>query len=140
MQRGRLLLLAQDASEVPLLSALTQSAIVRSADIAYDRRARRLVLMLSRYRWEAPGTRVRTALRIESVTSVRRRGGPAWSDRGSDDPGVTMLELLAFTFDDGFLTLDFAGGAALRVAVECPDLALEDLSPPWRAGREPRHG
>ncbi len=139
MRDNRLLLLAQDADEVPLLSALSQSAIVRPADIVWDRRARRLVLLLSRYRWEAPGTRVRTALRFESVTGVRRRGWPAWSDRGAGDPGQTMLELLAFTFDDGFVTFDFAGGAALRVAVECPDLILEDLSPPWRAGRTPRH-
>ena len=139
MKDDRLLLLAQEPDEVPLLSALSQSAILRPADIAYDRRARRLVLMLSRYRWEAPGTRVRTALRIESVTAVRRRNWPAWSDSNAHDPGVTMLELLAFTFEDGFITLDFAGGAALRVAVECPDLILEDLSPPWRAARTPKH-
>ncbi len=139
MKDDRLLLLAQDEGEVPLLSALTQSAILRAGDIAYDRRARRLVLMLSRYRWEAPGTRVRAALRIESVTGVRRRGWPAWSDSDPHDPGQTMLELLAFTFEDGFVTLDFAGGAALRVGVECPDLILEDVSAPWRAGRTPRH-
>ncbi len=57
---SRLLLLAQEADEVQMISALVQDAIVHPAEIAYDRRARRLVLLLDRYRWEAGDrTRVR---------------------------------------------------------------------------------
>lgn len=134
----RLLLLAQEADEVPLLSALLQSATLRPGDIAYDARARRLVLLVNRYRWEAPATRtrVRSALRIESVLSVQRR---AWPDRQPHDPGTTVLELLAFTLADDMLTLNFAAGPALRVRVECPDILLEDVSGPWAATSEPRH-
>lgn len=124
-------LLAHDADEVPTISALVQSAAVRVADIAYDGRARRVVLLLSRYRWEGNDrTRVRSALRIESVVGVTRRQWPAPD---------TVLELLALTLADDVLTLAFAGGATLRVMVECPDLTLEDLSAPWPASREPRH-
>jgi hypothetical protein len=134
---GRLLLLAHDADEVPLISALVQDAIVRPADIAYDRRARRLVLLIDRYRWEANDrTRVRSALRIESVTRVQRRG---WCDFNATDPGTTVLDLLAFTLDDDVLTIAFAAGPTLRVATECVDIILEDLSPPWSATREPSH-
>ena len=134
----RLLLLAQEAAEVPLLSALVQSATLRLPDIAYDARARRLVLLVNRYRWEDPTTRtrVRSALRIESVLSVQRR---SWPNQTPGDPGVTVLELLAFTLDADTLTLTFAGGAALRVTVEVPDLVLEDVSGPWAAGSEPRY-
>lgn len=133
----RLLLLAQEPDEVPLLSALTQSAVLRVSEIAFDRRARRLVLLLRRYRWEAGDqTRVESALRFESVTAVQRRGWP-------DDIGAqaeTVLELLAFSFADGVITADFGGGAALRIAVECVDMVLEDMSGPWRASGEPRYG
>lgn len=133
----RLLLLAQEADEVPLISALVQDAILRPADVAYDRRARRLVLLLDRYRWEANNrTRVRSALRIESVTRVQRRG---WTDFGAHDPGITILELLAFIVEDDVLTIAFAAGPTLRVSTECVDIILEDLSPPWRATRKPEH-
>ncbi len=137
MDDSRLLLLAQDAAEVPLISALVQDAILRPADVAYDRRARRLVLLLDRYRWEANDTtRVRSALRIESVTRVQRRG---WTDFNASDPGITVLDLLAFVVEGDVLTIAFAAGATLRIATECVDVILEDLSPPWTAGRAPSH-
>ena len=131
MADAPLRLLAHEADEVPTISALVQSAAVRVADIAYEGRTRRVVLLLSRYRWEANDrTRVRSALRIDSVVGVTRRNWPS---------ADAVLELLALTLADEVLTLAFAGGATLRVTVECPDLTLEDLSAPWPASREPRH-
>ncbi len=128
---AELRLLAQEAEDVPALSALVQSAAVRADEIAYDRKARRLVLMLSRYRWEADDkTRVRAALRIECVTAVQRKAWPA---------GEAVLELLAVTLEADSLLLSFAAGPTLRATVECPDLALEDLTEPWPAIREPQH-
>jgi hypothetical protein len=35
--------------------------------------------------------------------------------------------------------LSFAGGADLRVEVECLDAVLADLSKPWSTTRAPRH-
>ncbi len=134
---SRLLLLAQEADEVPLISALVQDAIVHPAEIGYDRRARRLVLLIDRYRWEAGDrSRVRSALRIESVTRVQRRG---WTDTASHDPAITVLDLLAFVVEDDVLTITFAAGATLRVEIECVDVILEDISAPWLAGSEPCH-
>lgn len=137
MDDSRLLLLAQDADEVQLISALVQDAIVHPGDIAYDRRARRLVLLIDRYRWEAQNTtRVRSALRIESVTRVQRRG---WTDFNAHDPGITILNLLAFMVEGSVLTIAFAAGPTLRIETECVDIILEDLSPPWLAASEPSH-
>ena len=131
----RLLLLAQDADEVPLLSALTQSAIVRVPDVAWDRRGRRVVMLLNRYRWEANDrTRVRSALRIQNVVSAQRRN---WPDANTLDPGITILELLAFTLEDLTCTLTFAAGASLRLHLECVDMVLEDISGPWHASGVP---
>ncbi|UAJ11258.1 DUF2948 family protein [Glacieibacterium megasporae] len=134
---SRLLLLAQEADVLPLISALVQDAIVHPAEIAYDRRARRLVLLLDRYRWEAGDrTRVRSALRIESVTRVQRRG---WSAAGPHDPDIAVLDLLAFLIEGDILTIAFAAGPTLRIETECVDIILEDISPPWLAGSEPMH-
>lgn len=129
---GPLRLLAQDADDLAPLSALVQDAIVQTGDIAFDRRGRRLVLMFSRYRWEARDrTRVRAALRIESVEAVHSLAWPA--------DVATPIELLALSYGDGALQLAFAGGATLRAAVECVDIVLEDISSPWPARRTPRH-
>lgn len=129
----RLLLLAQDAAEVPLISALMQDATVLGGDIAYDARARRLVLLANRYRWEAgTPTRVRAALRIEGVLRVQRRG---WSAVGAD----AVLDLLALTVADAALTLSFAAGPTIRVEIECVELLLEDIGRPHAAARTPAH-
>lgn len=131
----RLLLLANDAAEVPLVSALVQDAVVHTADFAWSAKARRLVLLVNRFRWEAgDATRVRCALRVEGVTRLQRRHWPH---------GDTALALLAITLDElvdrPVLTFAFAAGPTLRVEVECLDLILEDMSEPWPASREPAH-
>ncbi len=127
----RLRLLAADEADLETVSALMQDAAVKTADIGYDRRARRLVLIANRYRWEARGkSRVRCALRIESLTAVRRRNWPA---------ADTVLDLLAIRWADGGIEIDFAGGAALRAEAECVDVELHDLTGPWGTKRTPRH-
>lgn len=128
----RLLLLAQEPSEVPVLSALLQDAVVPLEQLVYDARGRRLVLLASRYRWEAGDrSRVRSAVRIDSVLGAQRRGWPA-------DP-TAMLSLLAVTADGGTVTLQFSGSASIRLTVECIDMVLEDVTSPWPAVGEPAH-
>lgn len=128
---ARLLLLADTVDDVPLISALVQDAVVHAADIAWEPKARRLVLLLNRFRWEAgDATRIRTALRLENVTRLQRRGWPH---------GDAILALLAITVDADAITLSFAVGPTLRAEIECVDLILEDMSEPWPALRQPHH-
>lgn len=128
----RLALLAADDADLAAISALVQDMAVRAADIGFDRRARRLLLIGNRYRWEARDrTRVRAAIRIDGVTALERRHWPRLP--------ATVLALLALRREEGRLLLDFASGPALRVGVEAIDLMLEDLSGPWRARAVPRH-
>lgn len=137
----RLLLLAQDAAELPLLSSLLQDATVRPIDIAWEARGHRLVMLVGRYRWEQHDqSRIRTALRIDHVLRVERRGWPVPpATAGAHDPTHTVLALLAMTLDGDLLTLDFSGGASLRLTLEVVDVTLEDLSAPWAARSQPRH-
>ncbi len=133
MNDERLTLLGQSADDIPAISALLQDATLRNADLGFDRRGRRLVLLVNRYRHEAGGgSRARCALRIEAVAAVQRRHWPS-------DPAA-VLALLAVTLNGDYLTLDFCGGAALRARIEVPELLLEDLARPWPTARVPRHG
>ncbi len=132
MQDERLTLIGQSAEDLPALSALLQDATLRVVDVGFDRKARRLVLMLNRYRWEsATRSRVRCALRLETVTAVQRQGWPTAPD--------AVLDLLSLTQDGDWLILTFAAGAALRARVEVIEVVLEDVSAPWETGREPSH-
>lgn len=132
MEDNRLLLLAQEPAEVPLVSALLQDAVVPAGEIRFEARARRLALLASRYRWEVKDkTRVRCGLRIGGVLRAERRGWPASPD--------AMLSLLSIAAEGETLTLTFSGTASVRLTVECIDIVVEDLSAPWPAQRAPRH-
>jgi hypothetical protein len=125
-------LIGQDADDLPALSALLQDATLRAVDVAFDARGRRLVALVNRYRREAGGgSRVRAALRIETVAAVQRQGWPGDRD--------AVLALLALTLADNWLILTFAGAAALRMRIEVVEVLLEDLTDPWPTSREPRH-
>ena len=132
MKDERLTLLGKGPEDLPAMSALLQDATLRAPDIAWDRRARRLALLVNRYRWEAGGgSRVRCALRIETVEAVQRQKWPA-------DPEA-VLALLSLAQDGDYLVLTFAAGAAIRTKVEVVEVVLEDIAAPWATGRMPQH-
>ncbi len=128
----RLTLLGQEADDLPAISALLQDATLRAPDIAFDARARRLVLLVNRYRHEsATPSRVRSALRIETSLAVQRQRWPA-----NDE---VVLSLLSLTQQDDWLHIAFSGGISLRARVEVIEIVLEDLAAPWPTTRIPRH-
>lgn len=129
-----LLLRAEDAEDLRILSACVQDMAVKPVDVGWLPRHRRLVLIGNRYRWEAKApTRVRSALRFDGVLRVERREWP--------EEGHAVLPLLAVTAEeDSILLLRFGGGTALRLHVEAVDITLEDLSGPWGAVQQPDHG
>ena len=128
-----LLLRAEDAEDLRILSACVQDMTVKPVDVAWLPRQRRLVLIGNRYRWEAKApTRVRCALRFDGVLRVARREWP--------EEAHAVLPLLAVTLDaEGAVLLQFGGGTGLRLQVEALDGTLEDLSGPWGTQAVPEH-
>ena len=132
----------EDADDVKVVSAALQDAIAKVGDISYEADSRRLTIALNRFCWETPqragaGQRIRAALQIGSILAVQAR-------RIRREPKDAVVQLLALDFTPaeppgGQLLLSFAGGADLRVEVECLDAVLADLSPPWPTPRAPRH-
>ena len=135
-------LLAEDAEDLAVISAALQDAIAKVGDIAYEPAARLLTIALNRYRWEDEagrrgGQRVRSALQFGGVLAVKAR-------RLKRDPKDAVVELLTIDFKPGEapggeVLLSFAGDADLRIAVECLDAVLADVSRPWSTPRAPRH-
>ena len=143
-------LIALDAEGLAVVSAHVQDAVVRVGDMAYLPRENRFAAIVNRFDWlgavTAPtadgklqGERRRTGLRFERVNSARLTG--ITLARKND-----FLSLLAVTFeaageDDpaGRIRLDFAGGAAIELSVECIEAELKDLGAAWRTKRVPSH-
>jgi hypothetical protein len=123
---------AQDEEDAAIVSALLQDACVKPAEVHYDAKARRVVILAHRFCWECETPqRVHAALRIENVTKARRRGWP--------DAPAPALELLGLVFDSSGITLAFAGGTEIELEVEVLDLILEDLDQPAAAPSVPHH-
>lgn len=136
-------LIALDDEDLQVISAHVQDAVVRVGDMGYARRDRRFALLMNRYDWQAesgrrPGLRKRAALHFDAVRSVASAGFDTEARDG-------VLELLAITFtplDDspaGTVELAFAGGATVRLEVECLEARLADLGAAWAARHKPQH-
>jgi hypothetical protein len=141
-------LVAQDAEDLKVLSALVQDAVLPVTELAYDARRRRFALLLNRFRWEDRDQaersrrgyeRVRSLLVVEDVRKVQISG----IDRTEK---ALVLSLLSMSFEPGTdaggrLVLTFAGDGALALEVEALDLRLDDVTRPYRApsGKAPQH-
>ena len=138
---GPLRLMALDAEDLGVISALMQDAVLSGADMRWDAKGRRFDLLVNRFRWEngtrAP-ERVRAVLTVDCVLGVSSDG----ITRGGD----AVLSLLGIAFEhgeepSGALVLRFAGDGAIRLKVEAVEVRLSDVTRPYAApsGRVPRH-
>ena len=134
-------LVALDEDDLAILSAHLQDALVSVAELAYLPRERRFALVGKRYDWvkAAKGECERCAvgLHFECVLSVARTGFA----QGETD---RVLHLLAIVFEPGDMpggtvVLTFAGGAAVRLTVECLEAQLSDLGERFPCDKPPPH-
>ena len=104
--------------------------------MTYLRAQRRFVLLFDRYCWEAsapelretgglPPSIVRCGMHFDGVTAVATQGlDAALRDQGLDLLTIICRRQAAGAFEVHLL---FAGGADLRLGVECIDAGLADL-------------
>lgn len=141
-------LVAQDAEDLKIISALLQDAVLPVTELKLDAKRRRFALMLNRFRWEDRDQaehvgrsyeRVRSVLVVEDVRKVQSMG----IDRADKD---LVLSLLSMSFEPGLdgtgrLILTLAGDGAVALDVEALDVRLDDVTRPYRApsGKIPSH-
>ena len=136
-----------DQEDMKVASAHLQDALLRVGDIAYLPRNRRIALSANRFCWEDVAgdvlrkgkitRRVNCGFHFDHVTGV------AAQNVDQSDPEA-LLYLLTMEFkptDDvsGEVKLTFAGGAALRISVECLEGAMADRGEPWLTDNQPKH-
>ncbi len=134
-------LFAFDADDLGIVSAHLQDAVVKASDLAFIAKTRQFAFICNRFDWAAAEDgdrqRRRTGVRFERVSAVSAKGVP----KGAD----TVLNLLALRFQPsdepaGTIELVFAGGAGMKLTVECIEAAMDDLGPMWATERTPEHG
>ena len=139
---------AMDPDDLPVISALVQDAVLPVTEIRWDRAARRLVLLVNRFRWEdraaaeARGRgyeRVRSLLVIGDVMGVATQG----VDRTDRDLVLSILSMAWEPAQDGTgrVVLLLAGDGAIAASTECLDVTLKDVTRPYLApsGKVPGH-
>lgn len=133
---------ALDADDLKVLAALLQDAVFPLPEMRFDRRRRRFAVLLNRFRWERdarPPERVQSLLIVSDVMAAATQG----LDLSERDTVLSLLSLAFTPGADGTGTLDLllAGDGAVRLSVECLDLALRDVTRPYVApsGKVPSH-
>lgn len=143
---------AIDQLDLSVISAHLQDAVTRIADMGFDPKRRRFAILFNRFMWEdieddrkngakpdknAPFRRVSSALHFDGVIRVQTSGMRLTNKEA-------VAELLALKFEPstelaGAMALTFAGGATLKLHVECVDVWLSDISAPWPTTLRPDH-
>lgn len=145
MAEGReLRLIAEDASDLEVISSAVQDAVLKAENIKFDRKRRRLTLEVNRFQWEeasgkrGPQARVRSILAFDSVLSVKTRAV------SKADPDM-VYALLSLSFDPaneppgGKISILFSGDGELALEVETIDVTLLDSSYEWATRHRPDH-
>ena len=139
----QLKLVALDEQDLQIVSAHVQDAVLKVGEMVFLPGQKRFALAISRFVWEK---KQRLFARSDERRLPRsfRQGAvghapPASAPERKDD----VLELLAIRFQAGdapagHVELVFAGGATVRLEVECIEARLADLGPAWQARRPPR--
>lgn len=131
-------LLAADAADLSIMSAAVQDAIIRVGDLRYDPVGRAVSVRMSRFRHEdKTPSRIQAGLRIDGVMRLQSTG----IDRSNSDAYAVVLGMTFEEIDapEGLLTLNLAGGGALRLTVECLDLMLADVGEARATPHTPDH-
>ncbi|MEL6766151.1 MAG: DUF2948 family protein [Pseudomonadota bacterium] len=142
---------AETDEDLAVISSLVQDAVARATEVTWMRKKRRLVVLLNRFRWEdaeaaerqkRPFERVRSALTIEGVSSVRAKG-LAPSAEAAAEQVVALLSLAFEPGEDaaGRLIVACADQVTFAAEVEMLEVTLGDLTRPWeaQAAQAPKH-
>lgn len=139
---GPLKLVAHDAEDLAIISALIQDAVLPSSEIKWEKSRRRFAMLLNRFRWEDKvkvPERVQSVLMVEDVSHVGAQG----LDPTARDLVYALLSLKWEAGEDGTgnLMLTLAGDGVINLSVDCINLSLNDVTRAYKAvtGKVPHH-
>ena len=137
-------LIALDDQDLSIVSAHVQDAVMKVSDLEYLPAAKRFVLTMNRFVWEAKtGLFRRHNERRQAVLHFDRVLGVKTNGIARNKP-AEILSLLAISFIEiskpaGIVELIFSGGGTIMLDVECIEARLADVGGAWEATSRPVH-
>ncbi|RWP13295.1 DUF2948 family protein [Mesorhizobium sp.] len=137
-------LIALDDQDLSIVSAHVQDAVLKVSDLEFMPAAKRFLLTMNRFVWEAKSGLFRQHNeRRQAVLHFDRVLGAKTSGIDRDKP-AEVLSLLAISFIEiskpaGIVELIFSGGGAIMLDVECIEARLADIGGAWEATSRPIH-
>lgn len=135
-------LIAADAEDLQVISALVQDCVFPASEILWQGSQRRFALLINRFRWEGKtrsAERVQSVLTFEDTLKVASLG----IARSEKDMVLSLLSLDWDPTEDGAgrIVITLAGDGNIALDVECINVALRDvtLSYPAISGKAPQH-
>jgi hypothetical protein len=132
-------LTAADEADLAVISAQMQDALLKRADLRFDKKRRRFACVVNRFAWDATPAkqRRRAGLHFDDVLAVKSFG----LEKANAD---AVLSLLAITFLKseglaGTITLNFSAGIQIKLEVSCVNATLADLGGTWGTDFVPKH-
>jgi hypothetical protein len=137
-------LIALDDQDLSIVSAHVQDAVMKVSDLEYLPAAKRFVLTMNRFVWEAKSglfrqhnERRQSVLHFDRVLCAKTSGVPR-------DKPAEVLSLLAISFvpiskPAGIVELVFSAGGTIMLDVECIEARLADIGGAWEATSRPVH-
>ncbi len=139
---------ALDTEDLQVLAALAQDAVFPSAEMRWDRKARRFAILLNRFRWEDAERaqkrgraveRVQSVLSVEDVLRVQSQG----VDPADTETVYSLLSIGFVASEDGMgrVEMTLAGDGVIGIEVEALEVLLRDVTRPYAApsGKVPGH-
>ena len=145
----RLKLIAFDDEDLGIIAAHVQDAVLKTGELQFDPANKRFIIELNRFVWETANPiaatksyeRRKTILHFERVNNVQ-------SLALNQKQGDAVLSLLTLRYlndqegnsnPEGIIEIIFAGGATLRLSVECIEAQLTDMAGAWETNSLPIH-
>jgi hypothetical protein len=137
-------LIALDDQDLSIVSAHVQDAVMRVSDLEYLPAAKRFVLTMNRFVWEAKSglfrqhnERRQAVLHFDRVLGAKTNGIPR--DKPAEVLSLLAISFVAISKPAGIVELVFAGGGTIMLDVECIEARLADIGGSWEASSRPVH-
>lgn len=137
-------LLALDEDDLKIVSAHVQDAVMKVGDLQFLPAAKRFVVPMNRFVWEAKSgflrrhdERRQAVLHFDRVLGVKTSG--IRRDRPDDVLSLLAISFVAINAPTGLVELIFSGGGAIVLDVECIEARLADVGGAWQATARPLH-
>ena len=133
----RLTIFGRDVSDLTIISAMLQDAIIPVSDMAYFEQERTFVMAVNRFRWEVSNgkshdERVHASIKFGNVTRAQYRN----FKRGNSED---LMSILSIGYDAGVVLIQFSGNSAVRLVVSEFYCIVRDLDEPWPTIWRPSH-